>query len=139
LGDQNSGVADAAWTQSSPEFIWLLRDFSLKNVYDSPYHYMEAQLNESNNSAAQRNVSKVTVKTYFPRRHCIMLPHPGLTEKKMQHMELISFDELPPKFSQGIEQLERLVDELMPVSPKRLCGRVLTAQQWVQFEFPLSL
>eukprot|EP00854_Cymbomonas_tetramitiformis_P018741 gene18741-22380_t len=73
------GKSSDAWDEFSPNFIWLLRDFFL-DLSDktgqsiTPEEYLEETLKEiPGNYNSDKNQSRASIKTLFPKRQCITL------------------------------------------------------------------
>ena len=129
------GSDDAAdFERSFPNFLWVLRDFSL-TLRDSTggslseKQYLERALQPERglgDAVAERNRLRMLLTTFFPRRDCCTLPRPLTAESALSQMGAVDVDS-HVQFRDGFTAaLARLRSQLFQgLRPKRLHGSAL--------------
>lgn len=109
-----------------PEFLWLVRDFTLQLVDPlgkpiSSQQYLEAALADQEDP--EKNRVRALLRSYFPRRSCETLVRPCLEESQLQRLDQLSDRDLRPEFLRQSKQLRRKI--LERAAPKRALGKPL--------------
>lgn len=121
-----------------PNFLWVLRDFSLQLINDdgeviTPKEYLENVLEERTKGAPSddnKNKIRKLIKSYFKDRDCHTLVRPLTGEAMLQNLENIPFEDLRPEFVDSVFKLRRKV--LTRVKPKSLKGKNLNGEMFVE-------
>ena len=117
----------------SPQFLWLLRDFSLSLTREdgrgkiTSYDYMEealATMAGSTSAIAGRNSMRASIKSVFPTRDCFTLVRPCNDEAQLEKMHNIGQRDLRPEFTKGLSELSDLL--LKKIQPKRFEGQLIS-------------
>jgi hypothetical protein len=124
-----------------PNFIWCLRDFSLKLEYENGQPMTEAQYLENSltfipqkdgkqeKKSNDKNAIRECIKTYFPRRDCACLVRPTNEESELQNIDSISENKLRPQF---LKQMNALTEKILNgVQPKRIMNQSLNGDRFV--------
>ena len=128
----NSNInKDELLTQLAPNFIWIVRDFTLEKIHPetgeeiSSKEYLELCLknkkcakNSNDNNSIRQNIIK-----YFPERDCVTLVRPVDNESDLKNLNNIPFSNLKPEFKL---EFKKLKDKVYKDSfPKKYNGRRL--------------
>jgi hypothetical protein len=125
-----------------PNFIWCLRDFSLKLEFENGQPMTEAQYLENalnfiptqktdkdNKKSDEKNSIRECIKTFFPRRDCACLVRPTNEESELQRVDSISETKLRPQF---VKQMSALTEKILTgVQPKRIMNQSVTGERFV--------
>mmetsp|Transcript_15240 Transcript_15240/g.16955 ORF Transcript_15240/g.16955 Transcript_15240/m.16955 type:complete len:887 (-) Transcript_15240:55-2715(-) len=118
-----------------PEFMWVLRDFSLNLQGKRPGDYLEDCLktvSSLNPDAMQKNQIRKVITKFFPNRdlECLVIPTNDIS--KLRRLDQASFDnDLRVEFQTGIERLVRKIRDNAPV--KVINGIALTGPMLLGF------
>ncbi|XP_034170575.2 guanylate-binding protein 1 [Pangasianodon hypophthalmus] len=96
---------DSQFVQFFPNFIWTVRDFSLKlviqkkgQVTEDEYLDFALQLKKGlNKKDTNYNLPRQCIRNYFPTRKCFVFPFPASQDKIVQ-LESLDESEICPKF-----------------------------------------
>ncbi|XP_049851508.1 guanylate-binding protein 4-like [Schistocerca gregaria] len=121
-----------------PDFLWLLRDFTLqlRDEEGRPMtaaQYLEGALRERpGEHEGQRGKNRIreSIKRAFRRRDCFTIVRPVEDESKLQSVDAVEYGELRPEFRRQCEQLVRKVFE--EVRPKQVYGKNMTGSGLVE-------
>ncbi|KAL7752867.1 hypothetical protein RI367_001870 [Sorochytrium milnesiophthora] len=118
-----------------PQFLWLVRDFSLRLELDgkpvTATEYLENILKPLQGDAERvrgRNQIRSSVVQYFPNRTCFTLKRPVTDEKLLQKLEDLTEADLRPQFLEQMTELIKLI--FSTVTPKRLYGEMLNGRMF---------
>ena len=115
-----------------PDFLWVLRDFSLQlqDASGSPItarQYLEQALQPvSGARSADQNRVRQVLSTVFPRRDLVPLIRPVQDEKQLQRMDRVPEKELRPEFVAQIGRLRQQVYD--QVREKRVNGHQVSGE-----------
>jgi len=137
-----SAKSNTAMSSFMPNFIWCLRDFSLKledenGVPMTEAQYLENSLNFTSSKSAgkddkkssEKNAIRECIKTFFPRRDCACLVRPTNEESELQNSDAISENKLRPQF---LKQMSALTEKILSgVQPKRIMNQSVTGERFV--------
>ena len=118
-----------------PDFLWVLRDFSLElqDASGSPItarQYLEQALQPvSGPRSADQNRVRHVLSTVFPRRDLVPLVRPVADEKQLQRMDRVPEKELRPEFVRQISALRQRVYE--QVREKRVEGQAVNGASFL--------
>jgi len=124
--DQNNTASAAELGEYFPDFLWLVRDFSLQLVDAAgapitSQQYLEAALADQATPEPERNRVRALLRSYFPRRDCATLVRPCLDEAQLQRLDALGDRELRPEFQRQAAVLRRRI--LQSAAPKRALGK----------------
>jgi len=128
-----------------PDFLWLVRDFSLQLRDEhgealSENEYLEQALRDQSadnvdsdaarQSIAEKNRLRALLRAYFPRRSCATLVRPCANESDLQRLDSMPDSALRAEFVQAARRLQSRVLRAAPAksigdSGKTLSGRGL--------------
>lgn len=79
-----------------PQFIWVVRDFSLQLIDDkgktiTPQQYLQMALT-TNTKEQQKTSIRKTITSAFSQRDCYTLVKPLIDETKLQNLDAIAMD-----------------------------------------------
>jgi hypothetical protein len=138
-----STKSNTAMSSFMPNFIWCLRDFSLKLEFENGQAMTEAQYLENSlnfipsqktdgkhdKKSSDKNAIRECIKTFFPRRDCACLVRPTNEESELQNIDSISENKLRPQF---LKQMSALTEKILSgVQPKRIMNQCLTGERFV--------
>ena len=127
--DKNDLISELA-----PNFIWIIRDFSLKLIHPetgeniTSKEYLELCLrkkNKNNKLGNENNVIRENILKYFPNRDCITLPRPVDKDEDLKNLKNIQFNQLKSSFRKEFKILkDKIFKEAVPkkYNGKRLNG-----------------
>lgn len=127
----------------SPDFVWVLRDFTLAlentaGVPISEQEYLEQSLSEPRGTAppgsderhADLRDAREKIKELFPRRQCACLVRPVDEEEQLQRLSELPLSAFRPKFTKQMDELRRMV--LGGCQPlKSISGQVATCGAFI--------
>ena len=131
---QKEEIDPKEYAQYFPNFIWVIRDFSL-NLSDSndessiASEYLEKTLQNQKGFGYkfdQNNRIKELLKFFFQDRECFILACPGYNESDLQNIEKQEIDELRPEFVKQVGALRKRMFE--GIEPKMLNGKNLNGE-----------
>ena len=116
--------------ESFPEFLWVVRDFSLRLVDEggrplTSAEYLERALEpqRGNSDAAEgKNRVRRQFKHFFRRRDCVTMVRPVEREADLQKLEKLGEFELRPEFVKQLRQTRKLVLDRAKARPKKFQG-----------------
>eukprot|EP01126_Amoeba_proteus_P057462 TRINITY_DN7313_c0_g1_i14.p1 TRINITY_DN7313_c0_g1~~TRINITY_DN7313_c0_g1_i14.p1 ORF type:complete len:811 (+),score=183.63 TRINITY_DN7313_c0_g1_i14:473-2905(+) len=120
-------------TECVPNFLWVVRDFSLQLVDEhgdaiSSRQYLENALMERPRSE-EKNLIRRAIKEFFTHRDCDVLIRPTNDESSLQQIETISETELRPEF---LRQMNNIVEKIKSkAAPKTMMHKNLTGSSFV--------
>ena len=94
-------------------FAWVLRDFFLESVDDTPNKYLERILMQSSIKTKEErdlNSARQAIKESFPSRELFFLPHPCCPEN-LNRVNELPFSSLEDKFKTEVTKMVRKVFE----------------------------
>ena len=114
-----------------PNFIWVVRDFTLQLVDDdgepiSSKEYLEKALATQKgftDAVEHKNRIRKLLKSFFPDRDCVTLVRPMTDEKALQNLVNTSFDDMRPEFVNGVKQVRKKIVNRMKA--KKMHGKNL--------------
>ena len=113
-----------------PDFLWVLRDFSLslEDREGNPItarQYLEQSLEPQGGTrrAQEKNKIRKTLKSVFPNRDCITVVRPVVDERRLRHLEKEPLHRLRAEFKDQIRALRAKVQA--QAAPKRVDGRLI--------------
>ena len=118
-----------------PDFLWVLRDFSLQLEDASgsaitPRQYLEHALQPVPGArSAEKNRIRHVLSTVFPARDCVPLVRPVTDEKALQRMASLDVKDLRGEFRGQMEALRNRVVE--QVRPKTVEGVMVTGAAYL--------
>jgi len=118
-----------------PDFLWVLRDFSLElqDASGSPIsarQYLEQALQPVPGArSAEKNRIRHVLSTVFPSRDCVPLVRPITDERQLQRMQTLDVKELRPEFRSLMDALRQRV--LTQVRPKTVEGVTVTGSAYL--------
>ena len=117
-----------------PNFLWVLRDFSLQ-LEDEQGHeitshqYLEHALSQRSTSASdQKNKIRQALQSFFRVRDCQTMVRPLVNEDRLQSLEELEIESLRPEFIEQVMSLRRKVLQSMPI--KRVLGHAMDGKTW---------
>lgn len=122
-GDDGVEESPEALAAFFPEFLWIVRDFTLQLVTKtgeplSEHDYLEEALRDvpaTLEDADQKNQTRRLLRTYFRNRDCLTLVRPTSKEADLQKLDHVA--RLRPEFvRKGKVLRRRLIDECPPKS-----------------------
>lgn len=115
--EQSTNCNSSELSQYMPNFIWVLRDFSLRlesksgNVI-SAEEYLENALQVC---SSQKESTRVVIRESFPRRRLVTLPRPTSDENALQKLEM-KRQKLSPKFTEEVNKLRtHILSTILPL------------------------
>jgi len=99
----------------TPEFTWVLRDFTLiiKDERDrsiTPTEYMENALRDPGSECdAEKRKLRAMLRAYFPRRDCHVLVRPCNEERELQTLDNLPDERLRDDFRLGLLALRKAI------------------------------
>jgi chromosome segregation ATPase len=125
-----SGIASDTdpeeYSRYFPNFMWVVRDFSLQLVDNegesiTPKDYLERALHEQkgfSEAAEQKNRIRRLLRCFFKERDCSCVVRPSTNEEDLQSLESRPFENLREEFKLQITQLRKKV--MKRVKPKTI-------------------
>jgi len=116
-----------------PDFVWLLRDFSLKLVDEqnnpiSSRQYLEMALGRMGKDKSKNEIRK-TVTAVFPFRDCVTLVRPVVDEEDLQNLENIKYEDLRDKFKTDVTIFTERI--LQRIKPKLVYGQAINGSAFL--------
>ena len=130
--DVKVGGGDQAVAENFPQFLWVLRDFSLDlvdghGVSQTPKQYLESALSLQkgiSETVEAKNRIRRNLKHFFPVRDCITFVRPLENESDLQRLDSLDDSLLRPEF---VEQIRRARDKIYRgLSPKLISGQCVS-------------
>lgn len=118
-----------------PDFLWLVRDFTLelsdeKGRAISAREYLEMTLQTAGDAQDSATAEvKSRLREYFIQRDCFTLVRPITNEKKLQHIGEVSQSELRIEFKNQVAELKELI--FGNVKPKTQQGNMLNGRMFL--------
>ena len=118
-----------------PDFLWVLRDFSLQleDAHGSPIsarQYLEQALQPvAGARSAEKNRIRHVLSTVFPSRDCVPLVRPITDEKQLQRMATLDAKDLRSEFRAQMDTLRERVRA--QVRPKTVEGVTVTGSAYL--------
>ena len=117
-----------------PDFLWLLRDFSLRlvdknNNSISTKEFLENALNLD--TSEEKSRIRKSIKQNFKNRDCFTLVRPVENETDLQNLENLDPSQFRETFIQQCEELRRKI--FYDIKPKTLNGKLLTGENLISF------
>ena len=118
-----------------PDFLWVLRDFSLElqDASGSPIsarQYLEHALQPvAGARSVEKNRIRNVLSTVFPSRDCVPLVRPVSDEKQLQRMQALDVKDLRPEFRTQMDVLRERVRT--QVRPKTVEGATVTGSAYL--------
>ena len=118
-----------------PDFLWVLRDFSLElqDASGSPIsarQYLEQALQPvAGARSAEKNRIRHVLSTVFPSRECVPLVRPVTDEKQLQRMQTLELKDLRAEFRTEMDALRERVRR--QVRPKMVEGTTVTGSAYL--------
>ena len=127
----NEDVDPQEFAKYFPNFMWVVRDFTLQLVDQegeqiSSKEYLEKALSNQkgfSDSIEQKNRIRRLLKSFFEERDCVTMIRPLTNEERLQNLINIPMEELRPEFVDQIGVLRRKT--LQRVKPKKINGKNL--------------
>ena len=115
-----------------PDFVWILRDFTLNLVdeYGNPiteHEYLENALMEEpgfSEEVFEKNRVRELVTAFFKRRDCSALMRPAEEEEDLNALQTAAGPKVRPGFIQQVDSLRTKM--LGMLNPKTVNGKVMT-------------
>lgn len=113
--DAEHEASDADLAAHFPDFVWCLRDFSLRletaaGDRCSEAEYLEAALADAAEGNPERNRVRKSIRDAFPRRSLVTLPRPAENTQRLTRRSMSS------AFLGGVQALrKRILDEIQPL------------------------
>lgn len=109
--NEETSVEDYA--QYFPNFLWVVRDFSLQLVDEegdqiSSKEYLDKALKEQegfSDAVMDKNRVRKLIRAFFSDRDCYTMSRPLIEEEKLQKLETLEVSELRPEFVEQMLQL----------------------------------
>lgn len=128
-----------------PDFLWVVRDFSLQLRSEegdvlSPDQYLEQALRdktadgsdvsaEQASALAEKNHLRSLLRAYFPRRQCVTMVRPCANEADLQRIDTMPKEEMRPEFWETAKKVRTTILRNAPAKTvadgKLLSGRGL--------------
>lgn len=118
-----------------PQFVWLLRDFSMELISKAgkamtENDYLEEALDiEAGDSEGKRSIRQ-TIKAIFSKRQCFTLPPPASDPKVIQALAYARQDKIEEQFLAGIEKIREYIAS--HVEPKKIKERPINGTMYVK-------
>lgn len=120
--------------QYFPQFLWVVRDFTLQLVDETGQSITEQQYLERalqiqkgfSDATEERNRIRKMLTNFFPKRDCCTLVRPVKNEQDLQNLCNIQMSELRPEFVEKIHVMREKV--LFNAAGKSLNGKMLTGE-----------
>ena len=117
-----------------PNFLWVLRDFSLqledeKGNEITAQEYLENALSlRSKDPHDTKNKIRNALQSYFKTRDCLTMVRPLVNEDRLQSLEEMEIESLRPEFIEQVMNLRKKVLQSMPV--KKVLGHSMDGKTW---------
>jgi len=113
---------DELLTQLAPNFIWIIRDFTLDKVHPetgeeiTSKEYLELCLkNKRVRGGQDNNIIRQNIIKFFPERDCVTLIRPVDDESDLKRLNDIPFNNLKPQFKIEFKKLkDKIYKEALP-------------------------
>ena len=117
-----------------PDFLWVLRDFSLqledeKGNEISSKEYLEKALSlRTSDPHDTKNKIRESLCKYFKNRDCTTMVRPLLEEDRLQNLEEMEIESLRAEFIEQVMDLRRKLLNRLPV--KKIQGHLMDGATW---------
>jgi len=117
-----------------PNFLWVVRDFSLQLEDESgneisARQYLENALSQrSKDPNDEKNKIRHALQSYFKNRDCQTMVRPLVNEDRLQSLEELEIESLRPEFIEQVMCLRKKVLQSMPI--KRILGHTMDGKTW---------
>ncbi|XP_012657080.1 guanylate-binding protein 1 [Otolemur garnettii] len=108
--DANEGEDSAEFVSFFPDFMWTLRDVTLKLEADgqllTPDEYLEFSLKLKQGTTEKDknyNLPRLCIRTFFPTKKCFVF-YPPTEWKKLTELEMLDDDEVDSDFLNQVEE-----------------------------------
>ena len=131
---QNSEAGSDAIESIMPNFLWVLRDFSLqledeKGNEITSKEYLEKALSlRSNDAHDTKNKIRENLCKYFKNRDCTTMVRPLMEEDRLQSLEEMEIESLRTEFIEQVVDLRRKLLNRLPV--KKIQNHVMDGATW---------
>jgi Guanylate-binding protein, N-terminal domain/Guanylate-binding protein, C-terminal domain len=129
-GNNSNEDSGLEFNQFFPNFLWLVRDFSVKLEKDgrkiSSREYLEDALRPEDGiseAIEAKNSVRLLLRNYFPERDCVTLVRPVVDEKQLSVLSELSEDLLRPEFRAQLDATKKKI--FTSVKPKTMFGKPL--------------
>ncbi|KAM3144212.1 hypothetical protein pb186bvf_003674 [Paramecium bursaria] len=129
----SNDASDKQLSQFFPNFLWVLRDFSLDLKGRTSQEYLEYALSMHPGQGPEverKNQIRQKLKEYFKNRDCICMERPIDEEKRLANIEDEDWNALKPGFIHAVQDFERKV--IHQIKPKQIGNTVLTADMFLK-------
>lgn len=136
VGDDESNARAAALASFFPDFLWIVRDFTLQLEEDgqqvSARDYFESALKQQpplTDEVVQKNHIRSLLSTFFPVRDCLTMVRPLNDENLLRELIQQPYDSLRPEFRKQMETLRKNVSTTL--KPKKMMSKALSGPMLV--------
>ena len=131
-GAEGAGGDPGELDKFFPDFVWILRDFTLNLVdeYGNPiteHEYLENALMEEpgfSEEVFEKNRVRELVTAFFKRRDCCALMRPAEEEEDLNALQTAAGSKVRPGFIQQVDALRTKMLGLL--NPKTVNGKIMT-------------
>lgn len=132
INSSQDGVNE--YSEYFPEFMWVVRDFTLRLVDSigspiTPKEYLEKSLQLLKpGENDEKNKIRKHLMGYFKERECVTLVRPIESEKDLQNLDFMELESLRPEFVSQVHLLREKV--IYKIKPKSLNGKELNGEMF---------
>lgn len=132
--NKNNNIDNNLLEEYFPDFLWLLRDFTLKLVDKegnniSSSQYLETALNQE--TSKDKAQIRKSIKGYFTKRDCYSLIRPVEDERDLQNLENLDENMFRNEFIQQCNALRKRI--FSNLTPKKINNKLLTGFNLISF------